>query len=84
MGNVTFIGLAAAFCTTVSFLPQVVHTLRTRSTKDVSLRMYTLYTAGIFLWLVYGIVLRDLPLIASNSVTLLLSTSILVLKLRYG
>ncbi len=84
MGNVTFIGLAAAFCTTVSFLPQVVHTLRTRSTKDVSLRMYSLYTAGIFLWLVYGVVLHDIPLMVSNSITLVLSGAILALKLRYG
>ena len=62
------VGLVAAFLTTVAFLPQVVHTIRTRSTHDISLRMYSLYTVGIFLWLVYGLLLRDVPLIAANAV----------------
>ncbi|HSM94758.1 MAG TPA: SemiSWEET transporter [Rhizomicrobium sp.] len=78
------VGLVAAFLTTVAFLPQVVHTIRTRSTHDISLRMYSLYTVGIFLWLVYGLLLRDVPLIASNAVTFLLSGTILALKLRHG
>jgi len=78
------VGLVAAFLTTVAFLPQVVHTIRTRSTHDISLRMYSLYTVGIFLWLVYGLLLRDVPLIAANAVTLLLSGTILMLKLRHG
>jgi len=78
------VGLAAAFLTTVAFLPQVVHTIRTRSTHDISLRMYSLYTAGIFLWLVYGLFLHDLPLIASNTITFVLSGTILGLKLRHG
>jgi MtN3 and saliva related transmembrane protein len=78
------VGLAAAFLTTVAFLPQVFHTIRTRSTHDISLRMYSLYTAGIFLWLVYGLFLHDLPLIASNTITFLLSGTILTLKLRHG
>ena len=84
MYNVTTIGLAAAFCTTVAFLPQVIHTLRTRSTHDISLRMYSLYTFGIFLWLLYGIALRDVPLMASNAVTFVLAGTILALKLRHG
>lgn len=74
----------AAFLTTVAFLPQVIHTIRTRSTHDISLRMYSLYTVGIFLWLVYGLLLRDVPLIASNAITVLLSGTILALKLRHG
>ena len=78
------VGLVAAFLTTVAFLPQVVHTIRTRSTHDISLRMYSLYTVGIFLWLIYGLLLRDVPLIASNIVTFLLSGTILALKLRHG
>jgi MtN3 and saliva related transmembrane protein len=82
--SVTIIGLVAAALTTVAFLPQVIHTLRTRSTHDISLRMYSLYTAGIFLWLVYGLFLGDVPLIASNAVTLLLSATILTLKIRHG
>ena len=78
------VGLVAAFLTTVAFLPQVIHTIRTRSTHDISLRMYSLYTVGIFLWLVYGLLLRDVPLIASNAVTVVLSGTILMLKLRHG
>ena len=76
--------MAAAFLTTVAFLPQVIHTVRTRSTHDISLRMYSLYTVGIFLWLVYGLFLHDLPLIASNAVTLIFSGTILALKIRHG
>jgi MtN3 and saliva related transmembrane protein len=62
----------------------VIHTIRTRSTHDISLRMYSLYTVGIFLWLIYGLLLHDMPLIAANAVTLVLSGTILGLKLRHG
>ncbi|MDO9472366.1 MAG: SemiSWEET transporter [Caulobacter sp.] len=80
---VTLIGLVAAACTALAFLPQVIKTWRTRSTGDLSLPMFLLMTFGVFLWLVYGVVLRDLPLIIGNAVTLLLSGSILFCKLRY-
>lgn len=78
------VGLAAAFLTTLAFLPQVLHTIRTRSTHDISLRMYSLFTLGVFLWLIYGLILRDVPIIGANVVTLLLSGTVLVLKLRHG
>lgn len=78
------VGLAAAFLTTLAFLPQVLHTIRTRSTHDISLRMYSLFTLGVFLWLIYGLILRDIPIIGANAVTLLLSGTVLVLKLRHG
>jgi MtN3 and saliva related transmembrane protein len=78
------IGLAAAFCTTAAFLPQVIRTWRTRSTKDLSLFMFLVFTAGIFLWLVYGVIIRDVPLILANGTTFLLSGSILYFKLRFG
>ena len=81
---VTTIGLAAAFCTTVAFLPQVIRTWRTRSTGDLSLGMFLVFTTGIFLWLVYGLYVHALPLIAANSVTFVLSGTILFFKLRYG
>ena len=84
MGYVTIIGLVAAFCSSMAFLPQVIHTIRTRSTHDISLRMYSLYSFGIFMWLVYGVVLGDLPIILSNTFTLLFAVTILSLKLRYG
>jgi len=84
MSSLTFVGLAAAFCTTTAFVPQVIKTWRTRSTHDISLAMFSLMTLGIALWLIYGAFIGDLPLIAANLVTLVLAGTILVLKLRYG
>ncbi len=81
---ITLIGLAAAFCTTIAYLPQVLQTWRTRSTKDLSLPMFAVMTTGVFLWLVYGLLVRDVPLIAANGVTLVLSGTILTFKLRHG
>jgi len=80
----TLVGLAAAFCTTIAFLPQVIKTWRTRSTKDISLAMFLVFTTGIFLWLVYGLAVRDLPLIIANGITFVLSGTILYFKLRHG
>jgi MtN3 and saliva related transmembrane protein len=81
---VTLIGLVAAFCTTIAFLPQVIQTWRTRSTKDISLAMFLVFTSGIFLWLVYGLIIRDVPLITANGITFVLSGTILYFKLRHG
>ncbi|MDE2091081.1 MAG: SemiSWEET transporter [Gammaproteobacteria bacterium] len=79
-----FIGLAAAALTTISFLPQVYHSLRTHDTRGISLGMYALFTLGIALWLVYGLLIHDLPVMLANGVTLVLALIVLVLKLRYG
>jgi MtN3 and saliva related transmembrane protein len=80
----TILGLAAACCTTIAFVPQVVKTWRTRSTADISLGTFSLLVVGIILWLVYGLLLGDLPLIAANVVTLLLAGTVLLLKLKHG
>ena len=80
----TLFGLAGAFCTTVAYVPQVLKAWRSKSTSDISLGMFTLMVTGIALWLIYGLMLSDLPLILSNAVTLALVTSILLLKLRHG
>lgn len=69
--------------TTLAFLPQVVKTLRTRETRSISLGMYLLFTAGVFLWLLYGIRLHALPMILANGITLLLSFVLLVAKWRW-
>lgn len=82
--NFDLIGYAAAALTTVSFVPQVWLTWRTRRVDGISLAMYGLFTAGIALWLVYGLLLGAWPLIVANSLTLALAASILVLKLRLG
>jgi len=84
MTAVTVLGLIAACLTTTSLVPQVVKTVKTRHTGDLSLGMYALYATGIALWLVYGLLQGDLPLIASNSVTFALSAWILVMKIRFG
>lgn len=78
------LGLLAAFCTTVSFVPQLVKVWRSRSANDISLGMFSLMTAGIALWLVYGIAILDLPLIVANAITLGLAASILFMKLKHG
>lgn len=82
-GVSSYIGYMAAFLTTVAYLPQVIRAWRTRSTHDVSLVMFVLLNVGIFLWLVYGVLIQDIPLIAANLVTLILAGSILYLKIRY-
>jgi len=84
MTPTTLIGLFAAVCTTAAFVPQVVRTWKSRSTKDISLGMFIFYALGIFAWLVYGVLIGDLPLIASNGVTFVLSVIMLGFKLRYG
>ena len=84
MSKLTFLGLAAAFCTTVAFVPQVVKTWTTRSTADISLSMFLVLVIGIVLWLAYGTLLGDVPLIVANGITLILAGIILGLKLRYG
>lgn len=81
---ITAIGLLAALLTTAAFLPQVLHTLATRDTRGILLRMYVIFVAGLLLWLIYGLLMRDLPLILANAVTLLLAGAILYLKLRHG
>ena len=77
------IGFVAAFCTTAAFVPQLVRVLRLRSAREISLPTFLLFSIGVFLWLLYGIYTGSKPVIASNIVTLVLSLSILILKLRY-
>lgn len=82
MTGITLLGLAAAACTTASFIPQVVKAWRSGSSADLSLGMYVLITLGIGLWLVYGLLVRDLPIIAANAVALVLVASLLLHILR--
>ena len=77
-------GYLAATLTTVSFVPQVVQIWRSKHTADISLGMYSIFTAGIAAWLVYGILLGSLPIIIANSITIVLAGSVLAMKLRYG
>lgn len=81
---IALIGFAAAFCTTAAYVPQVMRIWRTRSTQDISLGMFLVMTAGLIFWLIYGFSLHSFPIIACNGATLVLTSIILVLKLRHG
>lgn len=84
MTLVTFIGLVAACLTTVAFTPQVVKAWRSRSTRDISLGMYLVLATGIVMWLIYGLMIGDVPLILANAVTLVFVSIILYCKIRHG
>jgi len=80
---IELIGYLAACLTTLAFLPQALHTFRTRDVSGISLGMYSLFASGVALWLVYGLLLRAWPIVVANAVTLVLALAILVMKLRY-
>jgi MtN3 and saliva related transmembrane protein len=80
---VNLIGTTAACCTTISFVPQLVRIWKLKSAREISLIMFSVFSVGVFLWLVYGIFIRSFPVILANAVTLALSLAILGLKLRY-
>lgn len=82
--NLEWLGVVAAACTTLSFVPQAAKTIRTRDTSGISLWMYLVFTVGIGFWFGYGIVLHSWPMIVSNAITFMLSATILALKLRHG
>ena len=77
------VGFCAAFCTTVAFVPQLIRVIRLRSARDISLPTFLLFSVGVLLWLLYGLDTGSRPIIVSNAATLVLSVSILVLKLRF-
>ncbi len=83
MDSTTLLGLVAATCTTIAFIPQVIKIVRTRDTRSISLPMYVLFTFGIFLWLLYGLALNDAPIIVANSLICIMAAVILVFKLKY-
>ena len=83
MELITIIGLIAAACTTFAYIPQAIKTIKTKDTKSLSLLMYWIMTVGIVLWLSYGVLKNDLPIIIANTITLLFSGIILILKIKY-
>ncbi|HEX4311998.1 MAG TPA: SemiSWEET transporter [Acidobacteriaceae bacterium] len=80
---VNTIGLVAAFCTTLSFVPQLIRVWRLRSAREISLIMFLVYALGVFLWLLYGILIHSMPVILANAVSLVLTFAMLGLKLRF-
>ena len=81
--DLSIFGYLAAVCTAISFLPQAIKVYQTKSTKDISLYMFLIFTIGVLSWLIYGIIIKDLPVILANAVTLILSFFILIYKLRF-
>lgn len=77
-----FIGAAAATLTTLAFIPQAYHSYKTRDLSGISLPMYTVFTAGVAMWLIYGLLLDNMPMIVANVITVALSAMILVLKIK--
>ena len=76
------IGYVAAFLTTLSFLPQAIQTLKTRDTSGISLLMYSMFVAGVALWLIYGLLIGNKVIVIANSITFFLSGAVLFVKLK--
>jgi MtN3 and saliva related transmembrane protein len=81
---VTIVGMTAAACTTASFVPQVIHILRTRQVAGISSIMYSVFCLGVLLWTVYGFAIGSTPVILANTITFVLAAIVLALKLIYG
>ncbi|QFU17242.1 SemiSWEET transporter [Microvirga thermotolerans] len=84
MSGLDILGFVAALLTTLCWLPQAFRTIRTKDTKSLSLATQSAFTLGVGLWLIYGIVAGNAPIIFANSVTFVLVALILAMKLRYG
>jgi len=78
------IGSVAAVLTTASFVPQAWHSFKTRDVSGISLGMYSVFTVGVAMWLMYGVLLFSWPLMIANGITLALAATILGMKLRFG
>jgi len=83
MESIEIIGLVAASMTTAAFVPQVFKVLKAKSTKDISLSMYLVMFTGVVLWLLYGLHHNSVPIIFANSITALLTFSVIILKIKY-
>jgi MtN3 and saliva related transmembrane protein len=81
--NTQLLGLIAGACTTIAFLPQVIKTWKSRSAKDLSLSMFSIFCLGVTLWLIYGFMIQDIPVIVANMLTLMLASTLLFFKLRF-
>jgi MtN3 and saliva related transmembrane protein len=84
MTAIQILGMSAGSISAITFLPQVIKTWRTKSAGDISLLMFTFATISVVMWLVYGIILRDIPIIYTNSLVLLCSVIMLYFKFRFG
>ena len=79
-----FIGILAGILCTISFLPQVIKIVKTKQAKDLSIVTFLIFSLGVFLWLIYGFLIGDLPVILANTFTLILSSIIVIMKFKFG
>ena len=83
MDFITIIGLMAAALTVVAFFPQLMKVWKTKSTKDISLGMFSIFCSGVFLWFVYGILMQDPPIMVANFLVFIQALIILMFKVKY-
>lgn len=83
MNFTQLIGLTAGTLTTLAFLPQVIKTWKSKSARDLSIVMFSVFCLGTVLWLIYGIIIQQLPIILANAVTLALAGLLIYFKLRF-
>ena len=83
MDNATLIGYFAGFLTTIAFVPQVLKTWKSKSASDLSLGMFLVFSLGVLCWLIYGILLGEVPIVFWNTVTLILALALLIMKLKF-
>jgi MtN3 and saliva related transmembrane protein len=84
MTSIDLLGMTAGCISSITFLPQVIKTWKTKSAADISLLMFTFATISVIMWLVYGIILQNVPIIFTNSMVLLFSIIMLYFKFKYG
>ena len=83
MESIQILGMAAGSISAITFLPQVIKTWRTKSAEDISMLMFTFATISVVMWLIYGIILKDIPIIYTNSLVLICSLIMLYFKYRF-
>lgn len=81
--NRLIVGMIAGTLTTIAFLPQVIKIYKTKMVKDLSIVTFCMYFLGVFLWVVYGFILKELPIIIANTASLVLIITIIVMKIKY-
>jgi MtN3 and saliva related transmembrane protein len=84
MDSATLIGYFAGFLTTVAFVPQVLKTWKSKSASDLSLGMFLVFSLGVSSWLIYGILLAEVPIVLWNTVTLFLALALLIMKVKFN
>jgi MtN3 and saliva related transmembrane protein len=83
MNTANLIGAISAFLTTLAFVPQALHSWKTRDLSGISLPMYSLFSVGVAGWIVYGLMIGSWPIIVANIVTFILACAVLILKLKH-